>query len=87
MPPRRRKTPLAPEPLTFRTPEWPERTCREPVAGEYAAYSCEVVEAHLGPHASQDVPASVALRAAWEKANPAKLEPTAEADPFIDDGR
>jgi hypothetical protein len=66
---------------------WPERSCREPVAGEYAAHSCEVVEAHLGPHASLDVPESVRARAEWEKKNPAKLAPTAEADPFFGGAR
>lgn len=77
-----RATPAA-TPKTFRTAVWPERTCREPIAGEYATHSCEVVEAHLGPHASNDVPASVKLRLAWEKRNPAKLEPSADADPFV----
>ncbi|MGW9067832.1 hypothetical protein ACWGQT_00070 [Streptomyces yangpuensis] len=74
----RRTTP----PPTFRTPVWPERACRDLVTGEYANHSCDVVEGHLGPHAAIGVPQSVTQRAAWEKKNPGKLEPTAAADPF-----
>ncbi|MFD7835522.1 hypothetical protein [Streptomyces sp. NPDC059761] len=69
-------------PPTFRTPVWPERACRDLVNGEYATHSCDVVEGHLGPHASMSVPQSVAQRAAWEKRNPDKLEPTAASDPY-----
>lgn len=82
MPPRKKK-PAAP--ATMRTPVWPERACREPVAGEFANHSCEVVESHKGPHASLSVPESVTRRLAWEKRNPGLVEPDrAAADPFID---
>lgn len=84
MPPRSRKTTKAVEAPgpPFRMPVWPERACREPVAGEFANHSCEIVESHEGPHASQSVPQSVTHRQEWEKKNPDKLEPTAAADPF-----
>jgi hypothetical protein len=79
MPPRK-KQPVRTE---IRTPVWPERACREPVAGDFASHSCEVVEAHLGPHASLSVPTSVETRLAWENKNLDKLEPTEDADPFV----
>lgn len=66
----------------MRTPVFPERACRDQVAGEFAIHSCEVVEGHLGPHASLSVKASVETRLAWENRNLGKLEPTAAADPF-----
>ncbi|MEU9405692.1 hypothetical protein AB0E08_08295 [Streptomyces sp. NPDC048281] len=80
MPPRRKKPPAR---TAVRLPVWPERACRDLVAGEFANHSCDVVEGHLGPHASLAVPASVAARLRWESANPTKLEPTPEADPFV----
>lgn len=86
MPPRRRKKTAAAVqlqlPVPFRLPVWPERTCREPVAGEFASHSCEVVEAHLGPHASQSVKSSVERRQQWEAEHPEELEPTSAADPY-----
>lgn len=83
MPPRTKK-PTAPERTAIRTPVWPERACRDQVAGEFANHSCEVVEGHLGPHASLSVPASVEARLAWENRNLDKLDPTPAADPFVD---
>lgn len=90
MPPaaRRRKTTSkptpAPEPVQgMRLPVWPERACRDSVSGEFANYSCDVVESHYGPHASQSVPQSVKLRQDWEQRNPDKREPSGTADPFI----
>ncbi|MEU6362212.1 hypothetical protein [Streptomyces albidoflavus] len=86
MPPRRRtqkpSSPVAPPPTSFREPVWPERACRDLVTGEYANHSCEVVEGHLGPHASRAVPQSATQRTAWEAKHPDELEPTAAADPF-----
>jgi ABC-type uncharacterized transport system YnjBCD substrate-binding protein len=79
MPPRRKK----PVRTEIRLPVWPERACRDQVGGEFAIHSCEVVEGHLGPHASRSVPASVEQRLAWENKNPAQLEPTSAADPFV----
>lgn len=67
----------------MRTPVWPERACRDIVSGEFANYSCDVVESHYGPHASLSVPQSVKLRLAWEKRNPGQREPSGTADPFI----
>jgi hypothetical protein len=66
----------------MRLPLFPERSCREPVAGEFAIHSCDVVEGHLGPHASMSLPESVKVRLAWENKNLTKLDPTAAADPF-----
>jgi hypothetical protein len=79
MPPRK-KLPVRTE---MRTPAWPERSCREPVAGEFANHSCDVVEGHLGPHASLSVPHSVTIRLAWENKNPGQLDPSADSDPFV----
>ncbi|QDN94920.1 hypothetical protein FNV58_00910 (plasmid) [Streptomyces sp. RLB1-9] len=78
MPPRAKKAVRT----EIRLPVFPERTCREPVAGEFAIHSCEVVEGHLGPHASQSVAKSIELRLTWENRNLDKLEPTDASDPF-----
>lgn len=78
MPPRKKK----PVRTEIRLPVFPERACREPVAGEYAIHSCEVVEGHLGPHASLSVAISVQTRLRWENEHPDELEPTSAADPF-----
>lgn len=88
MPPtRRRKAPAPPPapaaPAAMRTPVWPERACRDIVSGEFANYSCDVVESHYGPHASLSVPQSVKDRLGWEKRNPGQREPSGTADPFI----
>lgn len=82
MPPRRKK-PAVPARTAIRTPVFPERACRDQVAGEFAIHSCEVVEGHLGPHASLSVKESVEQRLAWENRNLDKLEPTSAADPFV----
>lgn len=50
--------------------EFPQRTCREPVAGEYQNYWCELPDIHPGPCASFSVRSSVERRDAWEKSNP-----------------
>lgn len=50
--------------------EFPQRTCREPVAGEYQNYWCEIADLHPGPCASFSVKASVERRDAWEAAHP-----------------
>jgi hypothetical protein len=76
------RTKKAPARTAIRTPEFPERACRDLVAGEFANHSCDVVEGHLGPHASLAVPASVETRLAWENRNLGQLDPTAAADPF-----
>jgi hypothetical protein len=49
---------------------FPERTCRASVAGEFQGHSCEIVEYHSGPCASESVPHSVKAREAWEAAHP-----------------
>lgn len=51
--------------------EYPQRTCREPVAGTYQMYTCEIAELHKGPCASLSSPASVAARDRWEKSQAA----------------
>lgn len=78
MPPRKKK----PVRTEIRTPVWPERACRDLVAGEFANHSCDVVEGHLGPHASLSVLKSVETRLRWENEHPGELEPTSAADPF-----
>jgi hypothetical protein len=78
MPPRKKQ----PVRTAVRLPVWPERACRDLVAGEFANHSCDVVEGHLGPHASQSVAKSIELRLAWENRNLDKLEPTDASDPF-----
>lgn len=50
--------------------EFPQRTCREPVAGAYQNYNCELPDIHPGPCASYSVLSSVERRDAWEAANP-----------------
>ena len=80
--PRRTNATAAPKPLTFRTPVWPERACRELVGGEFANHSCEVPEAHQGPHASMSVPESVRRRAAWEAQHPDLVNIKIEPDYF-----
>lgn len=72
-----------PAPAPMRTPVFPERACRDLVSGEFANYSCDVVESHYGPHASLSAPESVKLRQGWEKCNPGQREPSGTADPFI----
>jgi hypothetical protein len=47
--------------------EYPERTCREPVAAGFMTYSCEVAENHDGPCASLSSPTSVKIRDDWEE--------------------
>jgi hypothetical protein len=79
---RRASRAKTPERTAIRLPVWPERACRDLVTGEYANHSCDVVEGHKGPHASQSVPQSVTHRLAWENKNPGDLEPVA-ADPFV----
>jgi len=64
--------------------QYPQRTCREPVAGPNQDYPCEVREWHPGPHASLSVPDSVKKRNAWEAANPGWEKVTAFDDPFKD---
>ncbi|PPS89556.1 hypothetical protein [Streptomyces sp. MH60] len=79
MPPRAKKSPARTQ---IRLPVFPERTCRDQVSGEFAIHSCEVVEGHRGPHASQSVATSMTARLAWENRNPDQLEPVAD-DPFV----
>jgi hypothetical protein len=78
MPPRKKQ----PVRTAVRLPVFPERACREPVAGEFAIHSCEVVEGHLGPHASLSVAKSLEVRLRWENEHLDELEPTADSDPF-----
>jgi hypothetical protein len=47
--------------------EWPGRTCRDAVWGQYVAHNCELPDMHEGPCASQSVLASMQRREAWEK--------------------
>lgn len=82
MPRRSSATTAAPQPLTFRMPVWPERACRDLVSGEFANHSCEVPEAHEGPHASMSVPESVKVRAAWEAAHPELVNKRIEPEFF-----
>lgn len=55
----------------MRKAEYPQRSCRLPVAGEHSDFPCEVAgEWHAGPHASYSVPGSVQRRDEWEAQNP-----------------
>lgn len=57
---------------------YPQRTCREPVAGQYQMYTCELPEHDgVGPCASLSVPESVARRDRWEAAQ--AVQPVAPA--------
>lgn len=80
---RRKSATTTPDkPLTFRLPVWPERACRDLVPGEFANHSCEVPEAHEGPHASMSVPESVRIRAAWEAKHPELVDKRIEPEFF-----
>jgi hypothetical protein len=68
----------------MRLPVFPERSCREPVDGNYGQVgTCSVVTNHPGPCASLSVSASVTRRDAWEKANPGWENELAGDDPFV----
>lgn len=54
----------------MKSAEFPQRTCREPVAGAYQNYNCELPDLHPGPCASFSVLQSVERRDAWEERNP-----------------
>lgn len=58
----------------MRKASYPERTCRVMVPGEFQNHSCEVVEYHRGPCATESVPRSVEIRDAWEKAHQGETE-------------
>jgi hypothetical protein len=62
--------------------EYPQRKCRQHVAGDHADYLCEIIEHHPGPCASTSVKRSVAARDAWEEAHPGWENFTAFDDPF-----
>jgi hypothetical protein len=67
-----------------RKAEYPQRSCRQPVAGSHQDYSCELPELHPGPDASLSVPDSVTARDAWEAANPGWEKLSGFDDPFKD---
>lgn len=54
----------------MRKAEFPQRTCREPVAGAYQNYNCELPDVHPGPCASFSVIESVRRRDTWEADHP-----------------
>jgi hypothetical protein len=62
--------------------EYPQRSCRMPVAGEHQDYLCELAEHHPGPDASFSVADSVRRRDEWEMANPGWETLTGFDDPF-----
>lgn len=62
--------------------EYPQRSCRMPVAGEFQDYPCELPELHPGPDASFSVRDSVIRRDAWEAGNPGWEKLTGMDDPF-----
>lgn len=53
--------------------QWPGRSCREPVWGQFQAYLCELPDLHTGPCVSLSVKDSVTRREAWEKAQKAAV--------------
>jgi hypothetical protein len=65
---------------------YPQRKCRGPVHGDHNDGSCEIVEWHRGPCADTGIPASVARREAWEKANPEQADAVESlGDPYRDE--
>lgn len=63
---------------------FPQRTCREPVAGSYQNYSCELPDLHPGPCASFSVVSSVERRDAWEAAHEGWEERIGVMDILVD---
>lgn len=59
--------------------EYPERTCREPVASELLMYSCELADLHEGPCASYSSAQSVRARESWERRQAAPEQAPAPA--------
>ena len=64
--------------------EFPQRTCREPVAGDYQNYWCELPDVHPGPCASYSVVASVERRESWEANNPGWEENIGSMDTIVE---
>lgn len=64
--------------------EYPFRSCRTPVAGQWQDYVCDVREWHAGPCASLSVASSVKRRDEWEEANPGWEKLSQFDDPFKD---
>lgn len=66
-------------------PEFPARTCREPIAAGLLDYNCDLIEWHAGPHGTFSNKESMERRDKWEKENPGweKLG-GAFSDPFED---
>jgi hypothetical protein len=60
--------------------EYPEKTCREGVAGEHNNYWCELPLNHPGPCASFSSAISVKARDVYEQANPEWREKMTSAD-------
>ncbi len=54
----------------MKKPEFPARTCREPVWNDLMVYPCEIIHMHPGPCASFSARPSVIRRDEWELANP-----------------
>jgi hypothetical protein len=70
-----------PEPPAWKA-QYPQRSCRIAVAGQWQDFPCEATEHHLGPCASQSVPESVRRREQWEADNPDAKKLTVFSDPF-----
>jgi hypothetical protein len=67
--------------------EYPERKCREPFSEDgLIDHTCDVVDAHPGPHAAFSCPASVKRRDDWEAANPGWERMMSGTDPFAEVG-
>lgn len=64
-------------------PEFPNRTCREPVWNGPMVYPCEVIALHPGPCANFSAQPSVEHRDRWEANNPAWKDGIGSLDTMI----
>jgi hypothetical protein len=67
-------------------PEFPQRMCKDAVAGSYQNYYCEVADLHPGPCASFSVKESVERRDAWEAEHPGWEQKIGSLDIMVDSG-
>lgn len=65
------------EGITF--PEYPMRTCREPIFDEFGAgHSCELPDLHRGPCVTLSSRATLQRHKAWMAANPEQVNTQGE---------
>jgi hypothetical protein len=74
--------------MKIRKAVWPERSCRDAVWGQWAAYTCELPDLHKGPCVSLSVKDSITRREQWEKDQDAAEAAQNESEaPIHDDVR